>query len=422
MYMCVYERLPCQDRQTLDAVEVRTGGSGDEGSDSDLSETSSIDELVHQYSLPARQAAASAIVLQRWRLVPAIVPLYRLLELWANAVCLAAACAIVRHWVMVVAVLLLWYVPAVLRTGSLLTPLKYPVLLFSVDGFSLLRLHPEQKPARNIYLIYVLRVLLLLALFPLCSGWLPLPEYLQDFMADLNLPGIFSEIQLPHVCFGLLLVSMGGALIWLAVTVPMIYALSICGYTSPINGNSDEDTLGKIDALTLHVDYAANLPPSECRQALERLQKKAATLKLASRLEVAMNAGYPLVHMVVDIYNMCTFASTQYFFAAASMGLLVCLTMVLQFRAVHGGLLTLPHEARLTLERGLATKGMMDFLLIDKFIQYMPTCLIKVYALPFAADSTLSALIGFGSIASDLFGVVQFIYKVFDLGCVSGAH
>merc|ERR550532_658882 len=96
---------------------------------------------------------------------------------------------VVRVWVILLLLVVLWYIPAARHVGCYKMPLAFPVLCFAVDDFSMLGLHPKPRSAVNMYRIMVLRVVVLLILYLL--GGKKLPTWLDWCLFDQDIRNKF---------------------------------------------------------------------------------------------------------------------------------------------------------------------------------------------------------------------------------------
>mmetsp|Transcript_42378 Transcript_42378/g.76938 ORF Transcript_42378/g.76938 Transcript_42378/m.76938 type:complete len:1021 (-) Transcript_42378:103-3165(-) len=381
---------------------------------------------------PARLAAAKAVVKGYWLIWPQVVLLYRWMELCANFVCLAGLLWVINPLVMLVPFILLWYLPAAHCVDSFIKPLKVPLLLFVVDDFSLLGIHPDARNVRFMYIISLLRVLLLLFIIPVCSKWSPLPQGLKDQVMNQAVMDIFVDeapdtldeppemgktIALAEVWLALGLLALFASLMWMLLTLPMLCGSPCCGCPSPLGGWKDENLLKKVEELSAKVDNASGLEPSSCRKALERLRKDdCSRLQITTTFGVGLQAFGILSHLAGDVVNTCTFILNKDFIYAGLLSFTLAITLVYQCGAMGGGPLGIMTEAKLSIERGLYTENYLVIVQGDKGVQAIPAMALKIYGLPFAAKSPFSVLVAAASICGGVLGIANFIFQQYDLG------
>jgi len=354
------------------------------------------------------------------------------MEVCANFVCLAGLLWVINPLVMLVPFILFWYLPAAHCVDSFIKPLKVPLLLFVVDDFSLLGIHPDARNVRLMYIISSLRVLLLLFIIPMCSKWAPLPQGFKDQVMNQDVMDIFVDeapdtlddapemgktIALAEVWLALGLLALLASLMWLLLTLPMLCGSPCCGCPSPLGGWKDETLLKKVEELSAKVDNASGLEPSSCHKALERLRKDdCSRLQITTTFGVGLQAFGILSHLAGDVVNTCTFILNRDFIYAGLLSFTLAITLVYQCGAMGGGPLGIMTEAKLSIERGLYTENYLVIVQGDKGVQAIPAMALKIYGLPFAAKSPFSVLVAAASICGGVLGLATFIFQQYDLG------
>lgn len=230
------------------------------------------------------------------------------------------------------------------------------------------------------------------------------------------------SIPLVYLWSGLGALVFLATITWVCLTLPMLCGLPWCGCPSPLRGDSDDLLVQQIDRLALQVSTASAMSPIDCRRELERLKSECAPkLALASMFKTFSAAFGSVMHIFSDVCNVFTFFNKGWISHAVLLGLTVSSAIRNHFRITRGAPTVVLREVRLTLERGLFTEKLHALVRADKGVLVMPALLLKVYGLPFAADSVLSGLIAAGSIMGSMFGVTSYIFKEYDLG-ISSAY
>lgn len=370
-----------------------------------------------RYGAPAHLAAATAVARERYLLSCPAAMAYRLLELCASALCPAGMCWLVDPCAMLPLFVLLWYLPAAVRLGSLTKPLQYPMLCFVVDGVSLLGLHPLPRAAQGIYAVCLLRVLVLFSLFPMCSEWSPIPSEVKDLVINWKVLELFGRaeasesaevVHMAELWLGASALILALSLLWVLITLVMLCC-------SAFDGKSDHDSLRKIDALAADVKRASDLTPQECYADLVKLRLTHPGLQFANLFTTAGPAWASVLHLVMDAGNVCSLFLHSRWTLAVPLAVSVFASLVYLYRSAFGQQ-HLARQVMLSLKRGLFTDGYMVAVRGDKGVLRIPETVLKVYSLPFAAKGLLPVLAAVLSIAGNVVLVAKFVFTEFDLG------
>mmetsp|Transcript_143861 Transcript_143861/g.261229 ORF Transcript_143861/g.261229 Transcript_143861/m.261229 type:complete len:386 (-) Transcript_143861:52-1209(-) len=364
----------------------------------------------------ARLAASLAVARAHYPLGIKAAFLYRLLELTASAILPAGMCWVVDPAAMAPLFVLLWYLPAAIRTKSLTKPLAQPILCFAVDDVSLLGMHPAPRPAKGMYAIAIARVLALFAIFPLFSETSPLPQDFKDlvmnrkaletFNSPLFIAGKFHIWDLwLAACVAVMVVSA----IWIVVTLVLLLLTPLFG------GFAAKGPLEEVKALAIQIQHFAGLEPADCRQGLLKLKTWNPQLKLASLFNTVGPAWACFLHLAMDTGNVCKLGWHGKWTLALPLAICVAVSLMYLTRASKGSL-NLPKEVLLSLKSGLVTENWMEAIRGDKAVLRIPETVLKIYALPFVATSWMSVLSAAGAISGNVVLVAKFVYTEFDVG------
>lgn len=399
-----------------------------------------------RFTSGTRLCAAMAVATERHPLRAAGALGFRILELSAQALLPAVMLWIVEPLAMAILFILLWYLPAAWHVRSYVKPLTFPLLAFVVDDFSVLGFHPTPRPAKCMYRIMVVRVALLLAVIPLSMPAIsPLPQSVRLFFFDRDVWDAFAH-QIRHgnwrfvggrtmnavylwlfLACSVFVLSIG----WLLMALHMLCVTSCLGLRSPIMGDTSRDMPRVLElsaAIEVKIDETKDSGDEACRQALLTLQPRYPKLKptnscstfgpmmgFTSRL---VTEGYSIALFVaagVEAYNV----KGDVNMAARQILLATILGITLAITLVTIGMQnpqTIFREAMRSWTRGVYTEGYLAIVRADKGAQALPALFVKIYGLPFAADSIFSVVVSWGSILGVIGVVSLFTFQQFDLG------
>lgn len=377
-----------------------------------------------QLTRAARLFASKTVASEIRSVMPLAIQFYRLMEFCANVVLLALMTWLVQPLVLLTLFLALWYVPAVLRLGAVGKPIGYPIFNFVVDDFSFLSLYPRPKNAWPMFALVVVRVVLLLALIPVCfahlpknvTSWLVHTEVIDLILGRVERAhGIGIAVRfvwLAVVCAVLLFSGL-----YLCITLHMLLIPRCCGRPSPIHGLRNDALLARVRELAEQIDAAtANEDPATCRREMQRLRASRPKLKLANVVSTFGPAWAVLLHIGIDVFNIVNFAVAQDYGRAALLAFFILVTLLYAQNCTTGGLPSMWRETVTSWRRGLCTDDYLAFVRADKGIQAIPALVVTVSGLPFKMKGVKSTLGGLGSIGISIVLLVPFIYQQFDLG------
>jgi len=440
-------------------------------------------------SPPAQLMAAKAALKEHRCLFifSLVIQGYRVLEISANCGLLAIMTWWLEPLALAVPFLFLWYLPAVCRCGLVqhtscasakgrpvgpswwpwVAPLRYPILMFAADDFSWLRLHPNQRSAWCLYTIYVLRVLALLVVIPVCSsgapevckelrminedpnqhGRSPLVELHEAFAAkEGQFIGVALHLaQTGHSDFNVLTifwavtaeVVMCLSMVWTVLTIVMV-VLAWTG--SFVVGRRHECLLQRVRCIAAVVQRAMDSDDAaDCRRQLEclgNLEESAGGTKKFS-LTSAFNPFKPnpvmlgvsaQLHIALKLFNAYTFASSSWspnsIFCSVVLLLSVLASYAQQFWLTGGNPCSIFSHIRRSLASGIFTPELLQIVETDKGLLALPAFVISVSALPwtiYQSPSSLGTKVcqALGQVAgvfASLVGTGTFAFQEFDLG------
>lgn len=391
--------------------------------------------------LPSRFMAAKAAVKERTtvKALAQFFLMFRILEMCANCGLLAISLWWIEPFVMIFPFLILWYLPAVFRSGFYeicrkkkgyeaiawwqpwSAPLCYPILLFAADDFSWLRIHPKQRPALIMYAIYISRVLLLLAVITTCSSDTAAAGACRAIINDAADADERSPLEHLHKVFAEVLVGSTADLlindagdpvhfltVFWAATAELIMTLSLAWVVlasgavliawrcTPRWGARNEALLTRIDCISHAIDRAAKLEVAEqCMAELRNLEKLdksqggCQTFEFTTYLLGGPNpvliVGIALLHCLLRFFTAYTFASSYTLsgiVCAAVLFLSAFMTLV-RLRAI--GLASpsaIVREVRKSLAFGILTPRLYEVLKTDKGVLVLPALIFSLGDLP----------------------------------------
>jgi len=402
----------------------------------------SIDMLAHRsltlaatrssLSAPARLAAARAVLTELGPAPVAVALAYRLAEFAANVLLFGGMLWLVTPWALLPVFALLWYLPAAVHTRSGWAPLRYPLLNFVVDDFSLLGLHPHLRCARAMYKVMVFRVLLMFLALLLLSSWSFLPQSVIDWLHHGTAMQAIARIKpngtIPKLVRGVWHL-LGAAVVvlsavWVVVTVVLLSVPRCRGRATPFFAPRRDLLLDRVGALATEVHQIAMLRPleevgaaAECREALARLRdERFPGLRLTNVFTTFGPAWAAILHFGTDCFNVFTFVKHGDFLFAAFLILTMWVSLTYAWVATDRGPHRIYQETKLSLDCGVVTHDFLVMIRADKGFQMIPALLLQVYGLPYAAQSWTTALAAAGSIGATVLFVVPFIHHDYDLG------
>jgi len=339
--------------------------------------------------------------------------------------------------------------------------------MFAADDFSWLRIHPNQRSAWGLYAIYVLRVIALLVVIPICSngapevckelrmvnegrtehGRSPLVALHEAFAAEKGeLIGVALRwAQTGHSNYKVLTlfwavtaeVMMCLSILWIVVTVVMV-ALAWSG--SSFVGRRHESLMQRIQCIAKVVEQAmASDDAADCRRQLECLgnleESAGGTTKFA--LTSASNPFKPnpvmlgvsaQLHIALKLFNAYTFASSSW-----ALNSIVCAVVLLlsvlasyaqQCRLTGGNPCSLFSHIQRSLASGIFTPELLQIVETDKGLLALPALIISVSVLPWtiyqskSSDATkvCQAVGQVAGVFASLVGTGIFAFQQFDLG------
>lgn len=377
---------------------------------------------------PARLAAARAVVAELGSAPEILALSYRLMEFSANVLLLAGLFWLVAPWVVFPFFTLFWYLPAAYHTQSLLAPLKYPLLNFVADDFSMLGLHPQLRCCRYLYKIYIFRVLVMLSTITLFdASWSPISrKTIEEFAHGAALKALQhmrAHGKLPHLLLRLWKV-LAVLVIVLSVAWVIVTIILLALPRSPFRCVRRDSLLDRVDSLAIEIHQISSArclseagAAADCRTKLLKLKTESfPCLKLAHVFNTIGPAWAALLHMFADISNTFTFLRNRDYMLAGLLALTVCIYVGHAVKKTKGGVQGILRETMTSLECGLFTHDFLVFIRADKGTQNIPALLLQIYGLPFAAKGWSSALFAAGSIGATVFLVIPFIYHEYDLG------
>lgn len=372
-----------------------------------------------------------AVVKERSLLRAAGALVFRILELSAHALLPAVMSWLVEPSAIGILFVLLWYLPASRHVGSYKKPLAFPLLAFVVDDFSLLGLHPTPRNAKGMYRIMAIRVLLLLLLLPMSEPAIsPLPASVRLIFFR---QGVW-DIVTRHVSLGFTgLASLWMALfvtvvlqsvLWLIITVHMLTVGECGGRRSPIQGEVSRD-LAKVQEIAAKVDATRVLGDEECHQALVRLKQTYPDFMLTNVFNTFGPAVGFVSRLLSEVYSIALFVFAAYRQRGdANMAMRHAILALILGATLYVTLVQLGQqrpdrvvgEAWRSWVRGVHTEGYLAIVRADKGAQAIPALFVKIYGLPYAATTSFSVLVSWGSILGVIGVVSFFIFQQFDLG------
>jgi len=378
-----------------------------------------------EIGVSARLCAAKAVATARWRCLTQLVLLYRLMEFLANVVLLTLMTWLVQPWVLIFLFLVLWYLPAALHMESFVTPILYPIYNFVVDDFSFLGLHPSPKSGRRMYLLAICRVILLLTLIPtILLAEIRLPEVRDmlihsstvdkiNHLANVEKRKLVLLTQWLWCVFGTVVLVL--SILWVLLTILILLVPRIKGQPSPIAGVRFDELLCDIDSLGYQIQMAAKLSPPECRTELCKLQAQNSTLNLTNFVSTFGPAWAVCLHLAIDTFNAVSMIVRLDTLRGIALLTITIFTLA-YMQGTQGGVATLYRESCLSWSRGVFTDDYLAFIRADKGVQAIPALIIIASALPYTANSVISAVGGLGSIVIGIVLVVPFVFQELDLG------
>lgn len=440
-------------------------------------------------SAPARFMAAKAAVKEK-KWLRAAVPfcvVFRIMEVVSNGALVSICLWWVPAHLMVWPFLVLWYLPAVSRSGLFwkmcrrqdpehhcapwLAPLQFPLLFFTPDDFSWLRMHPMQRGAKRIYLIYIIRVLFCIGLIAACSADGELGETLRPLTRE---TAEFAPVRRVHRAFrrvpwligatkGVLddAASLGrpahfltvfwvttaeAAIIIGLLWVVLVILLLLCMLVGIIPDRSrSEARLRRVDSISEAIDRAMDLQendPKACRQALKDLATLPREEGGCQTLEfcgiIAPPSTNPVLvvwllsfHVLLRIFNVYTYATSGTVVGVVCSIVLACHVCMTTYHIKQMELMdprAFIREIGKCLRSGIFTPKMFQVLTTDKGVLTLPALLLSIGTLPWTIHDA------FGDTASrEFFPMLQmsvqvaafcglliatgiFVFEQFDLG------
>jgi len=383
----------------------------------------------------AHMMAALAVVQDRWPKLKMMALLYRLTEFCANVICLWGSFWLLWYWVAIGFAMLLWYLPAAVRTRSLWKLIRLPLLNFVVDDFSLLGLHPMARPAVKMYAVCLLRVLILIVVIPWFATSAVLPDWLKKVLSNENAIHILFQGQELHgqriplesvqEWATLMGVVLSMSALWVLLTLCLLGAALCCG-SGPLAWRADaalqreiESLAEEIDSANCHADWRA------CLLQMKRLQEEHPCLKLTTVGSTLGPAVGAVAHLVLDVASAYIFFSHGQRYPSSrvpdfSLGILTLVNFV--FTLMHncnagkGNPLAMIREAKASFERGVFTDAYIKILYGDQGAHVLLTLGVNVFGIPFRADNPLKVASALMAILTTVATCVPFIFQQFDLG------
>lgn len=382
---------------------------------------------------PVRLTAARAVVAEMGSGPLLAALLFRLGEFSANVLLLCGLQWLVDPRILLPMFLLLWYLPAAVHNKSWWAPIRYPLLNFVVDDFSLLGIHPHPRCPRRIYWVAVARVLLMLLLVLLLEIYRSSSPLLpKGFMKWLrNNPAILAlstRRELPRVVrnlwTGIAFTIICCSIAWLVVTVFLLWCPRCRGRPTPFFAPRRDHMVDRIDALASEVQHIVMLEDvrgtggaRRCREALVTLRdERWPHLKLTNAFTTFGPAWAALLHFGTDCVNIFTFVSNGDLIFAALMLFMLWITIGYAWTATERGPHRIYQETKLSFDCGVYTHDLLVILRADKGFQMIPALFMQIYGLPFAATNWTAALSAAASIGATILFVVPFIHNDYDLG------
>jgi len=383
---------------------------------------------------PAHLEAAKTVAAETWGHLTIHARLYRLIEFVANF-CLP----FILMWVVwdawvFIGVVLLWYIPAAIRTRS---PVFSPILLFTADDFSLLQMHPQPRSAWIIHIVAVARVFVSLVAFAVFGRWSPWSDIFQETFAAKHFRTVLREsihdaiLMVAWSVFVFVLASI--TVLWLCITIGMLVSTQCATklrIAKSLRGEIDHQLLNNVRSLTEKIHKLSSVrDPSVCKLGLKELRRTHPKLSILGFVGAWTPLFFCILHIGLDVGNTITFAMTPYEgpgslgpFMAGILGLTIIITLVMMCIKTHGRLWDVVREARLTQRRGLYTPEYLDIIRIDKGVQSILALAVKIYQLPYSAITPFQIAVGLTSIVLKIISTSGFVYEEFDLGTEIAGH
>jgi len=379
---------------------------------------------------PAHLEAAKTVAAETWGLAIIPVYIYRTMEFTSNFVLVAGLWCLVYPLVVLVPFVFLWYLPATIRARSIFAPLTYPIMLFVVDDFSLLTLHPTPRSARSMYITAIIRVLLMLTI-PAIATWSALPESFKSVIAytspsSLPPPGTVTEnykrfVPILWEVFGVVVLWI--SVLWVVITIAMLIATAFwrdLRVSRSLRGELDTSLLSNVSGLARDIHKASEQAPKDCYHYLEAVHEKRPKFKPKGFLAAWMPLCMIIAQTVFDIYNTMTLAivpdDVTSHVMAMLLGLTVVVTLIFMSARMHWRPWRIFYAAHLTQQRGLFTPDYLSVVRCGKGVQAVLALGIQIFKVPFAARALHSVLIGVVAIVLKIFSIASFVHDEFDLG------
>lgn len=442
-------------------------------------------DTFHNVGIPSRFMGAKAALKEHrfWSKFAPFLIIFRVLELCANCSLLAIILWWIKPHIMVVPFILLWYLPAVFRTGFFtlllrpakagkiqwwqpwLAPLQYPILLFVADDFSWLRIHPEQRRPVRMYAIYIVRVVLLLCIIPLCDPHGGLGGSCRAIINEDTGSSAESPLKQMHDAFdGVLVGSTINLLsqavdkghfvnfltvLWSAISEAIIFisllwvlissTLLVLVWLKRVRVDRNEDLLRRVGDIAGAIESAARMKdPLECRQRLRSLPELDRAVGGCDTFELVSPFRPPstnpvlvgvlyTVNSCVRLLNVYTYASSLtwngLFCSLVLLGHVV-LTTLQAWRLGMADPRAVLAEVKLSLARGIFTPKLFELLKSDKGALTLPALVFSLSSLPWTIylnhhEASMQAVMAVGQVLGvvGLTGATAvFVFEQFDLG------
>jgi len=323
------------------------------------------------------------------------------------------------------------------------------------------------------YVVFVLRVICLLLVVPMCS-----PSAFLDTCNDLNL--INNDVDRTHtsplvklhkafynsegnLLFGFLgglsrLIAheesdfltivwasvaelvMSLSLVWVVLTLPMVL---LAYWVGPLHSTLDVNKVRRIDQIADAINESMRRQledPGLCRGDLERLSSRdpgqggCKTLDLTSPFKpwpnpyiLALGASF---HLLLKLANASTFLSAFFksrnwngLFCGIVLGTAVVYGVFAMYVGSHGWIPPILHEARISMTSGIFTPRFLELLKNDKGILMIPAFIATAASLPWVVRPTsqpfldgVKAIVQVVGMLAVLFTTGIFVHQQFDWG------